>query len=144
MPGPAHSGVLYAEQWRPGAGVAGQNQSETFGGFSQDMVLVGIHRDGATAGSANSQAKLQIQQAVGLALYDVFSNILTNSDLFDGDLAGAKHELGIVVPAGAKVKFTVVHAATDTIQWLFTWSRAPIIEAETVRLLPERGAAPGK
>lgn len=145
MPGPAHSGGLYFEQWRPGAGVAGQNQSETFGGFSNDMVLVGVYRDSGATGSANSIAKLQIQQAVGLALYSVFENFLTNSDVFDGDLAGGRHEMGIVVPAGAKVKLTVTHLATDDIKWLFVWSKSAAAELDMILATPEKpGLAVGK
>lgn len=124
MPGPAHRGIVYVDYWAPGPGTPGARQEVQLGGFSADMVLAKIVLETATEVSDwnSSHCSLQLQQAKSLALYDVFRRQPCKSWLFNPNTTCLMpSDLGVFLPAGAKLKFIVEHAGTDRCNWTFLW-----------------------
>jgi hypothetical protein len=121
MPGPAHSGLFYVERWDPGMGAAGTPQQVELGGFSTDMVLSRVIADNGSSLSGDARVTLTLQQAVSAAQYNVVDGVPDNSYLFDASVQGI--ELGVLLPAGAKLRMIVRHnAGGDNIQWLILWA----------------------
>lgn len=126
MPGPLHGGVLYAEQWNPGAGVAGTTQRwDNLGDFSEDMILVGLYIQEGT-GAVTSSGKLFIGKSGSGSKYTVIDDVFTNSPLFNPALAGNRVELGVYLPAGENAVFEVRHTGTDALKWLALWAPPPV------------------
>lgn len=138
MPGPAHGGILYAHQWRPGAGVAGTTQDTDLGDFNQDMILIGIELDCGVVGTLNSEAMLELSKPGSRSKYNVFPYIFTLSNLFNAGLVGGfRRELGVLIPKGERLKFTVRHAGTDNLKWLFTYAPPPLDDRDLARALSD-------
>lgn len=126
MPGPLHGGITYAQQWNPGAGVAGATQRwENLGQFSEDMVLVGLYIQEGT-GAITSTGKLFMGKSGSGAKYTAIEDVFTNSPLFNAALAGGRIELGLYVPGGEQVVFEVHHTGTDALKWLALWAPPPV------------------
>lgn len=125
MPGPLHGGVLRAEQWNPGAGVAGLTQRREIGSFSEDMVLVGLYIQEGT-GAVTSTGKLFLGKSGSGAKYTVIEDIFTNSPLYNAALAGGRIELGVYIPAGEQCVFEVHHTGTDALKWLILLAPPPV------------------
>jgi hypothetical protein len=125
MPGPLHGGILRAEQWNPGAGVAGTPQRREIGSFSEDMVLVGLYIQEGT-GAVTSTGKLYLGKSGSGAKYTVIDEVFTNSPLYNAALAGGRVELGVYIPAGEQCIFEVNHTGTDALKWLILLAPPPV------------------
>ncbi|GAF83597.1 unnamed protein product [marine sediment metagenome] len=134
MPGPIHGGIMWADQWRPGAGVAGVEQRLEIGDFAEDMVVVGIYLDHGT-GAITSTAKLEMAKAGSRNKYSVYSDIFTLSHLFDPDTEGGKFELGVYLPAGEQCVFTVQHTGTDALKWLVVVAPPPVADRKLASMV---------
>ncbi len=124
MPGPAHSGVAYVEVWRPGTGTAGQVQTTEIGGFSADMLLMGVYLDTGGSPSVSGDARLTvtIQQAASAGMYNVLQSVPDDCVVLTAEY-GNLYELGVVLPAGAKMRVTLQHSAGgDNVPLVFLWA----------------------
>lgn len=136
MPGPIHGGILYAEQWAPGAGVAGVDQRHEIGDFSEDMVIVGVYIQEGT-GAVTSRASLLMAKSGSRSKYSVFSRIFTNSPLFNPALAGNRIELGVYLPAHEQAILEITHTGTDTLKWLILVAPPPVSDRQLASMLEQ-------
>lgn len=137
MPGPAHGGILHVVGFEPGAGAAGEEHTILLGDYAEDMVLIGAYRDVGDAGGAAGEVTMTIVRSADRSKYAICSSLRSDSDLFSPRLAGGRIELGVPVPAGDQVKFTVRYSGALTVKWFFVFAPPPLSDVQVLRTLQE-------